>query len=195
MPGQFRSGLIAWTRVGIGERVGSIGYEADMHCDCGRVRLHYTTTHAYNGEKRDSDYTITLETTSQPFGGLRWWFVCPRSGKRVSELHLPNGAYTFAYRLGYLSQRETPVIAQSLGASNSGIAWADTVESATTFESLNGCARTYERESAESMRRRKSITPICWSLCNGFRRNSCDAALLERKAAMGDSGRSPGRVG
>jgi hypothetical protein len=113
-----------------------------------KAASHYTTTHAYNGEKRDSDYTITLETTSQPFGGLRWWFVCPRSGKRVSELHLPNGAYTFAYRLGYLSQRETPVIAQSLGASNSGIAWADTVESATTFESLNGCARTYERESA-----------------------------------------------
>ena len=54
MPGQFRSGLIAWSRVGSGERWGSIGYEADMHCDCGRVRLSllhnnalfYTTTHA-----------------------------------------------------------------------------------------------------------------------------------------------------
>jgi hypothetical protein len=111
-PGQFRSGSIVWTHVGTGERVASIGYEAHMEGESGHVRLHYTTTHAYTGEKRDSDYTITLETTIQPFGGRRWWFRCPRSGDLVSKLHLPNGAYTFAsrraYRLGYRSQRETP---------------------------------------------------------------------------------------
>jgi hypothetical protein len=111
-PGQFRSGSIVWTHVGTGERVASIGYEAHMEGDGGQVRLHYTTTSAYSGEKRDSDYTITLETTIQPFGGRRWWFRCPRSGDLVSKLYLPNGAYTFAsrraYRLGYRSQRETP---------------------------------------------------------------------------------------
>jgi hypothetical protein len=83
-----------------------------MEGDSGHVRLHYTTTHAYTGEKHNSDYTITLETTVQPFGGRRWWFRCPRSGDLVSKLYLPNGAYTFAsrraYRLGYRSQRETP---------------------------------------------------------------------------------------
>jgi len=110
--GQSLSGSIVWTRVGSGERVGSIGYEAHMEGDHGHVRLHYTTTSAYSGEKRDSDYTIALETTPQPFGGRRWWFVCPRSGDLVAKLHLPNGAYTFAsrqaYRLGYRSQRESP---------------------------------------------------------------------------------------
>jgi hypothetical protein len=92
--------------------VASIGYEAHMEGDGGHVRLHYTTTHAYTGEKHDSDYTITLEATIQPFGGRRWWFRCPRSGDLVSKLYLPDGAYTFAsrraYRLGYRSQRETP---------------------------------------------------------------------------------------
>ena len=63
----------------------------------GRVRLRYTTTR-YDGEKRDSDYWIQLETTAQPFGGRRWWFVCPRTGRRATKLYLPNGAFTFASR-------------------------------------------------------------------------------------------------
>src|SRR5277367_2869854 len=114
--GLFRPGhcweSIFWTRVGSGEQVGSVCYEAYMGGDCGRVRLRYTTTRAYNGEKRDSDYTIALEATPQPLGGRRWWFVCPKTGSRVGKLHLPSGAFTFAsrraYRLGYRSQRFLP---------------------------------------------------------------------------------------
>jgi hypothetical protein len=57
-------------------------------------------------------FAATLETRPQPFGGRRWWFVCPRSGHLVAKLHLPNGAYTFASRRacrpGYRSQREAP---------------------------------------------------------------------------------------
>ena len=111
-PGQYRGGSFIWTRVGSKERVGSVDYKAHMAADRGHVRLRYTSTHAYNGEERYSDYTISLETTPQTFGGRRWWFVCPRTAERVSKLHLPNGAYTFAsrraYRLGYPSQRESP---------------------------------------------------------------------------------------
>jgi hypothetical protein len=55
---------------------------------------------------------IELATTPQPFGGRRWWFVCPRTGARVAKLHLPPGVSTFAsrraYRLAYKCQRETP---------------------------------------------------------------------------------------
>jgi hypothetical protein len=112
VPGQFRCGSIFWTFGGSGERVGSVDYAAHMAVDRGHVRLRYVTTHADNGQKRASDYTIAMETTPQPFGGRRWWFVCPASGQRVSKLHLPNGAYTFAsrraHRLGYPSQRESP---------------------------------------------------------------------------------------
>jgi hypothetical protein len=73
------------------------------------MRLHYTTTR-WDGERRESDYWIQLATTAQPFGGRRWWFVCPRTGKRATKLYLPNGTLTFtsrqAYRLAYACQRE-----------------------------------------------------------------------------------------
>jgi hypothetical protein len=111
-PGQYRSGSIVWAEVGTGEPVAWLGNEARMGVDSGQVRLRYTATRTWDGEKRDSDYSIMLVTTPQPFGGRRWWFRCPRSGDLVSKLHLPNGAFTFAsrraYRLGYRSQRETP---------------------------------------------------------------------------------------
>ena len=108
-PGCAWGGSIVWTYTSTGERVGSIGYEAHLGPDSGRVRLKYTTTR-WDGEKRESDYWIQLETTPQPFGGRRWWFICPRTGRRAAKLYLPNGAFTFAsrqaYRLAYACQRE-----------------------------------------------------------------------------------------
>jgi hypothetical protein len=112
LPGGYCSGSIVWTWVSTGEQIATVGYEAFMHGDAGHVRLRYTTTHSYTGEKRDSDYTIALQSTPQPYGGRRWWFVCPRSGDLVAKFHLTNGAHTFAsrkaHRLGYRSQRESP---------------------------------------------------------------------------------------
>jgi hypothetical protein len=107
--GSFRAGSIVWTNTSTGEQVGSIGYEAHLGQESGCVRLKYTTTRG-NGERRESDYWIQLETTPQPFGGRRWWFVCPQTGVRAAKLYLPNGAFTFAsrraYRLTYACQRE-----------------------------------------------------------------------------------------
>jgi hypothetical protein len=110
-PGRNLAGSLIWTNTGTGERVGSIGYQAHLGDESGRVRLQYTTTR-WGGEKHASDYWIELTTTPQPFGGRRWWFQCPRTWQRVGKLHLPPGALTFAsrkaYRLGYHSQRTTP---------------------------------------------------------------------------------------
>jgi hypothetical protein len=40
----------------------------------------------------------------------RWWFRCPRTGRRAAKLYLPNGGFTFAsrqaYGLVYACQRE-----------------------------------------------------------------------------------------
>ena len=108
-PSTICNGSLVWTRVNTGERVGSIGYNAHIGGEHGRVRLHYTS--GWDGEKRDLDYWIELTTTPQPFGGRRWWFICPKTGQRVAKLHLPPGAFTFAsrkaYRLSYRSQRQT----------------------------------------------------------------------------------------
>ena len=103
------AGSIVWTNTKTGERAASIGYEAHLGRESGRVRLRYTTSRR-DGERRESDYWIELVTTPQPFGGQRWWFICPRTGVRAAKLHLPNGAFTFAsrraYRLAYACQRE-----------------------------------------------------------------------------------------
>ena len=57
-------------------------------------------------------YRIPITGVRQPFGGLRWFFVCPTGGGLVTKLYLPLGGLRFAsreaYRLGYRSQRESP---------------------------------------------------------------------------------------
>jgi hypothetical protein len=35
------------------------------------------------------------------FGGVRWWFLCPLSGRRVAKLYLPLGGTVFASRQAY----------------------------------------------------------------------------------------------
>ncbi len=110
-PGVSTFGTLNWTIVGSGEKVASMHYQTDMAVDHGRLRLRYTTTR-YGDEKILSDYWIQLITTAQPFGGLRWWFVCPYRGARASKLYLPQGATRFAsrgsYRMTYRSQCEAP---------------------------------------------------------------------------------------
>jgi hypothetical protein len=75
-----------------------------------KSRLHpwlYFTAVGYNPRFHSS----RLAKSWPPFGGLRWWFVCPRLNRRVRKLYLPLGGRPFrsrlAYRLAYASQRET----------------------------------------------------------------------------------------
>jgi hypothetical protein len=69
------------------------------------MRLHYTV----NGVPQD--YLVRIEATRCHYGGLRWWFTCPLTGRRAAKLYLPNEATMFAargkYRLAYRSQRQT----------------------------------------------------------------------------------------
>ena len=112
-PGQHRSGSMSWTQTSTGKVVCSIGYEADLTDPIRSwVRLYYTTTSHRTGAKTASDYRVHLETTHPHYGGVRWWFVCPLSGKRARVLYLPpSGCNTFASRgalgLTYHSQRTT----------------------------------------------------------------------------------------
>ena len=53
---------------------------------------------------------IRLVWTVPTYGGRRWWFVCPRTGRRTPKLFLPDGGQHFwsrqAYDLGYACQRD-----------------------------------------------------------------------------------------
>jgi hypothetical protein len=111
-PGASTSGTLRWSIVGTGEEIASMGFEAHLGEKEGHIRLRWTSTDCWSGEKRQCENRITLTTSPQPFGGRRWWFVCPRTGQRATRLHLPSGTPVFAcrsaYRLAYRSQRETP---------------------------------------------------------------------------------------
>jgi hypothetical protein len=115
--GSFRlgatvTGSLAWTDGYTGEQSASIGYKAHMGNERGWVRLCYATTNHWTGQTTQHDYTVELTTTPQPFGGRRWWWVCPRRGDLVSKLYKPAGDWIFAsrkaHRLAYRSQRQSP---------------------------------------------------------------------------------------
>lgn len=107
----WTSGTLRWSIVGTGEETASMGFEARLGEEEGDIRLRWTSTNPWSGEKRQCENRIMLTTSQQPFGGRRWWFVCPHTGRRAARLHLPSGANTFAcrnaYQLAYRSQRET----------------------------------------------------------------------------------------
>jgi hypothetical protein len=106
------SGLLRWTTVNTDRETASMGFQSEVREESGHVQLCWTSTDQRTGETRQCENRITLTTRPQPFGGRRWFFICPRTGESATKLHLPSGACTFAsrkaYRLGYRSQRESP---------------------------------------------------------------------------------------
>lgn len=117
-PGTHRLGSLSW-RNGREEVTGRIGYLVDtLEPDRPHLRL------AYQVRDIDMDYRVDLDTTRPNFGGLRWWFLCPCSGRRAAKLHLPPGGRYFAHRevhgLTYTSCRESgrfQALAAGLGLS------------------------------------------------------------------------------
>lgn len=102
--GLHNSGTLTWTRVATGEKISTIGYEVDTRDRAvAWIRLHYTATRS----REAVDYRVGLTTTALPWGGVRWWFVCPlvvngRScWRRCGKLYLPPGGRYFGCRLCY----------------------------------------------------------------------------------------------
>ncbi len=109
----FKAGTIRWFQRE--EETGSVGIEIDT--DRSYMRLHYTKTSYWTGEKEDLDYRLWLASTPCHFGGKRYWFECPLSpygrhcGKRVGVLYLSSGGKYFGcrhcYNLAYESQNKS----------------------------------------------------------------------------------------
>ena len=112
--GSYVAGTIQWTLIRTGEERANFSYVANLVDSADAwVRLIYTSTTRANGAKLDNDYRVRLGTTRPNFGGLRWWFLCPITGRRVGVLYLPGkGGTVFASRqasgLAYRSQRASP---------------------------------------------------------------------------------------
>jgi hypothetical protein len=73
------------------------------------VELIHLTRDAREGDRMVTG-RVQLTRTEPTYGGRRWWFLCPRTGRRTPKLFLPNGGWHFrsrqAYGLGYACQRE-----------------------------------------------------------------------------------------
>ena len=79
------------------------------------VKLNYTVTDSFSGDKSNKDYKVFLDGTSCNYGGFRYWFICPLSvertscNKKVAKLYLPPGGAYFGcrncYNLTYRCQK------------------------------------------------------------------------------------------
>lgn len=87
-----------------GQPSGSIGLEA--HISPGEatyLRLHYTV----NGEARH-DYRVELEAVASNLpsaAGCRYYFRCPKTGRRATVLYLRSGTGIFAHRQAFPAER------------------------------------------------------------------------------------------
>lgn len=99
-------GQITWSREG--KVISTIGYRVNGAGESpSSLRLIYTITRP-NGEKQDVDYPARLTTTPLPWGGFRYWYICPsiHCGRRVSVLYLaPGGTYFVCRHCNHLSYR------------------------------------------------------------------------------------------
>jgi hypothetical protein len=116
-------GEINWTH--LGEKSGGIGFSVFMIAGNAHIRLSYTRTDRFSGEKSDLDYTVRLSSTPCYFGGKRWWFLCPLiedeqpCNRRVGLLYLGGGKYfgcRHCYNLTYASSKSSHRFDGFLGA-------------------------------------------------------------------------------
>jgi hypothetical protein len=103
-----------WTRQGEDEPWAVVEMRLELLARSGTVWLRYDVDH-FSRPTGLQEYAVALATTPCRFGGVRWWWLCSATGRRVSKLYLPNGGTRFlsrgrgAYRLAYASQRHGAV--------------------------------------------------------------------------------------
>lgn len=95
LPGPRSGGWGWWSE---GEQTGSIEYASDAHT----VMLSYTL----DGEPMRQ--RVPVLSTACTYGGRRYWFGCPRCGRRIAVLYLRNLGFGCrrCCRIAYASQSE-----------------------------------------------------------------------------------------
>ncbi len=81
----FKSGIWTWFDGETGRATSKIGYICDTTSEHDSyLELFYQC--ANNGE--NVNYRVKVIRTYPPYGGVRFWFICPVTGKRVGKLYL-----------------------------------------------------------------------------------------------------------
>jgi hypothetical protein len=126
---------LRWTRSGVCEPWAEVELRLELRPNDGTAWLRYDIEHVSH-KTGPVDCAVAMMTTPCRFGGQRWWWICPETNKRVSNLYLPNGGDRFlsrsAYGLRYQSQRQAPTgrmhdrsqkLYMRLGAVYRGLSW------------------------------------------------------------------------
>ena len=97
----------AWSQYG--ETIADLTLVTDVHCLEPSPSLRVTG----NAYGKVIDCMVYLEDQPMPYGGERWFALCPRTGSRSTVLVLPPGQTHFAsvkgWNVAYGSQRECPI--------------------------------------------------------------------------------------
>jgi hypothetical protein len=99
-----------WTRHGESDPWAVVQIRLELSSRYGTAWFRYDVDH-YSRRTGPQEYRVSLVTTPCQFGGLRWWWICPATRRRVQKLYLSNGGYRFLSRgpganmLAYASQR------------------------------------------------------------------------------------------
>jgi hypothetical protein len=91
--GSLRECEWAWTYGNAFRPHAAIHLDADL-----RDEVHATIRLRYFADGEPIDSWIFLTVTKPHFGGRRWWFKCPSTGRRAAKLFLPPGERRFASR-------------------------------------------------------------------------------------------------
>lgn len=103
---------LRWTNTYTGEELASCSLRYCAGASSSWLNLKYSHTPYGSDEPRRVDDLFRLERFPQPFGGYRWYIICPNTGDRCQCLYKPAGAThfrsrrAFRVRLQYHSQKQ-----------------------------------------------------------------------------------------
>ena len=95
--------MLRWTDDYSGDELASIRLSISGGETGGWAQVSYRFTE-YDGAYCDVSERISLVRFPQPFGGFRWYFICPRSGARCQCLYKPCGYPYFRSRQHFKGQ-------------------------------------------------------------------------------------------
>jgi hypothetical protein len=101
-----------WTTGDSPEVTAEVELAIDLRCDPARYRIHYAVT-SDAGQRTPVTITGELLTTRPRYGGVRYWWACPRCGlpRRILYCYPARGRQRFACRrchgLRYAVERQT----------------------------------------------------------------------------------------
>ena len=155
-----RRGSLTWTRTSyFGERKSSISYSIEQP----GVQLQYSS------DNQAYDYLVRVTTTTPYYGGLRYWWLCPRCGRRVSVLYggglfLCRTCHGLTYATSQASKGDyCDRISNRLGAIRHKLKATGTLNDPLPSKPKWMHYRTYGRLSVEYYRLKK-LFEIAWVL-------------------------------